>query len=118
MANLLSLPADIKTLITAYITRPSDRRALFMTCKELYASVIPLVYKHLKVGKAITPQRMVRALAASNEGVRWIRHVTLCAFKPIRHYHEEDHTYKDDHTEVHLALLAYMLPRDILLTFA
>ena len=109
MANLTSLPLDVKSLIIRLIKRRADLTALYKTHSELYEAVIPLIYRSFNVRESLPISELSAALSPENRGLQHVRHVHVVSDPCERNSSARESV---------ICMLVNLLPRDILLTFA
>ena len=110
MHTLVSLPLDVKTVIFSYVRRRVDLKALYETCKDSYAIVIPRVYRSVTLSEEICAPTLCAFLNLENQGLQHLRHLNVIAgcSKLVTERARYDTT---------LHMLANQLPRDMLLSF-
>lgn len=108
MHDFISLPVDIKSLIFGYIQKPSELNALYRTCKDFHAILIPRVYRNVTISEEIDIAILCAFLNLENPGLRHIRHICIvpCSITKIT----------SEYNMV-LHMLANQLPKDILLSY-
>ena len=110
--TLLTLPKDVRTLIVSHLRRKTDRRNVYRTCTALYEVAIPQSYQRIVVDQHCNIEQLTAAFSPENEGLQHVRHAIIVTHGAGGN----DDTVKDKINMI-VRLFAYMLPRDVLLTF-
>ena len=109
MCDFFNLSFEVKSLIVAYLDNPWDVRAAYLTCKDFYDVIIPLMYQTLALRETIDRRKLSRLLSPDNPGLKHVRHICIqCPIEPV-----ETESKQVNHV---LNTLASHLPRDILLS--
>lgn len=108
MADLASMPTDIKRLVFGYIDQHCDVEAVYNTCREFYAVMIPLMYRKITISEDLDNRKLSAMLNPDNLGLKYIRHIRI-------RYAAANKVFKPSKSQV-LNMLANHLLRNTLLS--